>query len=105
MAEWRPWIDAFLSESLRLHGRGYDPTSCDTCGVECKEATEVERKEATEDNDSAMDTVEAPSVGELYRCRSCGSFSECVECCLKRHQRTPLHKVEVCALYYSLSDC
>lgn len=98
MAEWRPWIDAFLSESLRLHGHGYDNTSCATCGVEWKEAADN-----TTVNDLPLDTIEARTVGELYRCRTCGFFSECAECCRKRHQRTPLHKVEVCGIYNSHS--
>ncbi|PBK60934.1 hypothetical protein ARMSODRAFT_897308 [Armillaria solidipes] len=28
---------------------------------------------------------------ELFRCESCGEFSECQECCLVRHQCSPLH--------------
>ncbi|KIY63263.1 hypothetical protein CYLTODRAFT_323455, partial [Cylindrobasidium torrendii FP15055 ss-10] len=29
----------------------------------------------------------------LYRCDTCGTFVECRECCLKRHEQSPLHTI------------
>ena len=102
MAEWRPWIDTFLNESLRLHGRGFDygAWNCDTCGIPWEEPSVEQCRPGEPPKDSRVDTTEVAgppsSVQELFRCRTCGSFHECQACCLRRHQRTPLHKVEVC---------
>lgn len=105
MADWRPWIDTFLLESLRFHGRGYDygPWKCDTCDVVCSstpgqtdDSQDAECEIRVDVTGTQETAVPSYQVTELYKCRTCGSFNECSTCCLKRHQRTPLHKVEVC---------
>ncbi len=37
---------------------------------------------------------------ELYRCQACREFVECKVCCMKRHEQTPLHHVEVSQALY-----
>lgn len=77
--------EAFLSESLRLHGLGYSTyqRECSTCSA--KLVTESEALVATVD------------PMPLYRCRRCGQFTECAKCCIQRHRQSPLHRIEVCS--------
>ncbi|KAF9001842.1 hypothetical protein BDZ89DRAFT_968153, partial [Hymenopellis radicata] len=75
MEEWRPWIPAFLEETLRRHGLGNatrNPT-CSSCDIR----------------------LNVGECEELFRCQSCGDFLECRTCCLKRHERAPVHAIQV----------
>jgi hypothetical protein len=81
MSEWRPLQDEFQDELLRHDGladdtehpccslcsKVYDPTPTDVPGV----------------------------VATIYKCRTCGAFLQCRECCLEEHIRRPLHVIEV----------
>ncbi|KAF9005817.1 hypothetical protein BDZ89DRAFT_1145029 [Hymenopellis radicata] len=84
MAEWKPFLNLFIEETLRRHGLG-DATGrcrCSTCG----KTLNVE------------DDVEGPVVAQeerAFRCLSCGDFLECSQCCLDRHARAPLHFIEI----------
>ena len=82
--------ETFIAESLRLHGLGYSTYErrCSTCAT--KLVTDSE----------AQSTQMDPNP--LYRCRRCGQFAECEGCCIRRHQRSPLHRIEVCTPSYIL---
>ncbi|KAJ7863700.1 hypothetical protein B0H13DRAFT_2354000 [Mycena leptocephala] len=73
MSQWRGEKQFFLDETLRREGLGdsiNDP-ECARCGKELHpEGTESQR---------------------MFRCRDCGEFIQCLECCLEHHQLSPLH--------------
>ncbi|KAF9023545.1 hypothetical protein BDZ89DRAFT_955582, partial [Hymenopellis radicata] len=73
MEEWKPWLTAFLEETIRRHGLGNATRNprCSSC-------------------DRHVDECE-----ELFRCQSCGDFLECQACCLRRHDRAPVHAIQV----------
>lgn len=117
MAIWRQWRDEFLDESLRRHGLGeaFHRPQCATCGIAYQPTSSAEEPsldnlepllDADEPTLDALPTMEtqrdpqAPTtvVNVLFRCRTCGEWKECESCCLHRHQRSPLHRVEVCSL-------
>ncbi|KAK7435289.1 hypothetical protein VKT23_019734 [Stygiomarasmius scandens] len=76
LKEWTPYRDEYLSELLRLEGRGdVSRDRCPLCRHEC-------------DDD---DDEEAP----VYRCMDCfGQDLICRSCCILRHQWNPLHIIE-----------
>ena len=121
MAVWRDWRDEFLNETLRRHGLGeaFHRPRCATCGISFKPKSDPVTQSSTAESsgdpavgegdatdDSSVTTpvpddvdsggVPEDSVDVLYRCRVCGEWKECGACCLARHQRTPLHRIEVC---------
>ncbi|KAJ7490102.1 hypothetical protein B0H11DRAFT_1719907 [Mycena galericulata] len=67
MAQWRGEKQFFLDETLRREGLG-DSAVSPQCAV-C---------------DKALD-------GSIFRCSECGDFLQCKDCCITRHQLTPLH--------------
>ncbi|KAF9001427.1 hypothetical protein BDZ89DRAFT_968328, partial [Hymenopellis radicata] len=73
MEEWKPWLTAFLEETIRRHGLGNATRNprCSSCNIQMEECE------------------------ELFRCQSCGDFLECETCCLKRHERAPVHAIQV----------
>ncbi|KAJ7182634.1 hypothetical protein C8R43DRAFT_1116267 [Mycena crocata] len=75
MAKWRDMKQFFLDETVRREGLGdslHDP-KCALC-----------QKPVGGD-------VRAP---RFFRCKDCGEFLQCKQCCLERHQPSPLHLVE-----------
>lgn len=81
MAVWMKLIEKFLLESVYRAGLGQhaeDP-ACQTCDV---------RLATGKRNGKGYARM-------LVRCRSCGEFLECPECCIKRHQQHPTHHIEV----------
>lgn len=105
MAVWRDWREEFLDETLRRHGLGsaFQNPQCTTCGKVLRTAGTAPITTSSEGAgdmaapEAAADTTErcVETVEELYRCRVCGEWKECGACCLQRHQRTPLHRMEV----------
>ncbi|KAI0055071.1 hypothetical protein BV25DRAFT_1816158 [Artomyces pyxidatus] len=74
LATWREYRNEYLRECLRLEGRGNDLTNtiCPDCRSETPEGVK-------------------PTV----RCVDCyGRDMVCEPCVVRRHQRTPLHRVE-----------
>ncbi|KAF9022411.1 hypothetical protein BDZ89DRAFT_1196078 [Hymenopellis radicata] len=43
----------------------------------------------------STDAGDAVQCEELFHCLSCGAFLECRTCCLKRHERAPVHAIQV----------
>ncbi|KAJ7873906.1 hypothetical protein B0H14DRAFT_2343923 [Mycena olivaceomarginata] len=72
----------FLNETLRHHGLGY---SClqQKCAL-CQSAVGI--------------TANAPEADgcpkRFFRCKDCGIFLQCQECCVARHSSMPLHFLE-----------
>lgn len=112
MSVWREWRDEFLDETLRRQGLGeaFHRPQCATCGIRLKrptpeaadetgtlfaETTTPEPPNETADFPSDSQLDERPAVDTVYRCRVCGEWKECVDCCRERHLRTPLHRIEV----------
>ncbi|KAF9004178.1 hypothetical protein BDZ89DRAFT_1049589 [Hymenopellis radicata] len=92
MEEWKPWLTAFLEETIRRHGLGNATRNprCSSCDRRLKAeciGIAIERP-STEAGD--VDECE-----ELFRCQSCGDFLECQACCLRRHDRAPVHAIQV----------
>lgn len=68
-----------MHEDLRHDGRGnaYGVEVCPLCSDSAREVAEVERS-------------------PVFRCEECmGGLMECRDCCLTRHARLPLHRIEV----------
>ncbi len=84
MHVWVPYEQDFLDELLRREEFGSDTLHphCATCRHRWK----------TLDQDMI---TEEDTISDLFRCESCGEFWECRDCCLIRHQQTPLHCVLV----------
>lgn len=114
MAVWRQWRDEFLDEMLRRHGLGevFHRPQCATCGIVYKPTSSADEPvlDAREpvldvEGATASDQMRTEATGEnvsqeavtnvLFRCRTCGEWKECESCCLHRHKRSPLHRVEV----------
>ncbi|THU77010.1 hypothetical protein K435DRAFT_703408 [Dendrothele bispora CBS 962.96] len=76
LKEWIPYRDEYLSELLRLEGRGdVEKDECPWCG------------EPSEDEDGEHVS--------FYRCMQCfGEDLMCKTCCVKRHEANPLHVIE-----------
>jgi hypothetical protein len=83
MSEWRPLQDAFQDELLRHNGLA-DDTDEPRCGL-CTKHFDL--------NPPVDSDVAAPRI---FKCRTCGAFLQCRECCLAEHARRPLHVIEVC---------
>ncbi|KAF9002597.1 hypothetical protein BDZ89DRAFT_1146428 [Hymenopellis radicata] len=111
MADWRPWLNTFLEETLRRHGLGNSTSDpkCSKCGV-CMVSTAEAGAEAERVSDAAVEggcsggcgaEMDGPTSSpsrtctELYRCKDCGDFLECRECSLDRHSWSPLHAIQV----------
>lgn len=79
MMLWREMRQIYLDENIRRDGLGNSTQNpkCCSCGFS---------------PDAALPPAE--NTG-LYRCEDCGEFLECKGCCIKRHQRSPLHKIRV----------
>ncbi|KAJ7429112.1 hypothetical protein B0H11DRAFT_2266968 [Mycena galericulata] len=73
MAQWRAEKQFFLDETIRRHGLG-DAMHSPHCAI-CKEGV-------------GMDS------SRFFRCVDCGEFLQCEQCCVARHQLTPLHSLE-----------
>ncbi len=91
MFVWLGFQQEFLDEMLRWDEFGNQTVQpqCCTCGKLLR---------------TAMESVEAEScdvIQELFRCDSCGEFTECRDCSLKRHGRTPLHILSVSSLIFA----
>ncbi|KAJ7266199.1 hypothetical protein C8J57DRAFT_1229595 [Mycena rebaudengoi] len=84
MSEWRPLQDVFQDELLHHDGLA-DETDEPSCGLCTK------RYAATAPSDS---DVPQPVVARIFKCRTCGAFLQCQECCLAEHARRPLHVIE-----------
>lgn len=82
MSEFPKIQQAFLEETVWMHGLGYSSRS-PKCGL-CRCAVGAE-------------AASSPGVEpqRFFRCGKCGVFLQCKECCLERHILTPLHFLEV----------
>ncbi|KAJ7022478.1 hypothetical protein C8F04DRAFT_971465 [Mycena alexandri] len=69
----------YLDETVRLHGLGYY-TSAPCCAL-CEQAV----------GDQAP---QGSGRRRFFRCIDCGVFLQCLECCVARHNLTPLHILE-----------
>ncbi|KAJ7100996.1 hypothetical protein C8R43DRAFT_1141258 [Mycena crocata] len=76
MAQWRPMKQFFLDETLRRDGLG-DSIDGPEC-VLCHKAVDAD----------------VPGAPRFFRCKDCGEFLQCRECCVARHQPSPLHLLE-----------
>ncbi|KAJ7079314.1 hypothetical protein C8R43DRAFT_1143270 [Mycena crocata] len=76
MAKWREMKQFFLDESVRRDGLG-DAIH----GAECL----LCQKPVGPD---------APGAPRFFRCQDCGDFLQCKQCCIDRHQPSPLHLLE-----------
>lgn len=82
-------IDEFLHEMLRKEGLGPHRGRAQ-CGT-CKAALTIPP--------TCHDYPPSPPPAPLLRCRDCfGDCVECLDCCLHRHARLPLHCTEVCTV-------
>ncbi|KAJ7810040.1 hypothetical protein B0H13DRAFT_1667753, partial [Mycena leptocephala] len=73
MAQWRTQKQFFLDETVRRHGLGNSAS-----GLECALCQK------------ALDPgAETPQ--RIFRCTECGEFLMCQDCCIARHQLSPLH--------------
>ncbi|KAJ7022824.1 hypothetical protein C8F04DRAFT_970935 [Mycena alexandri] len=81
MSEFPKIQQAFLEETVWMHGLGYSSRS-PKCGL-CRCAVGAE-------------AASSPGVEpqRFFRCGKCGVFLQCKECCLERHILTPLHFLE-----------
>lgn len=72
--------DFFLDELIRHEGLGDDiaPT------LACKLCSRV-----------YTDGAVGPDAVRLFKCRQCGEFLQCKDCCVHGHARTPLHPLKV----------
>ncbi|KAG5222178.1 CxC2 domain-containing protein [Salix suchowensis] len=72
---WIPHLQEFVTEAMRREGRG-DAAAEEHCPT-CKESGR------------------SPCGNPQFRCEDCfGYILECAECCILRHRRLPLHRVE-----------
>ncbi len=88
MKVWRRLEGEFLNETIRRAGLGnatHKPICC-----RCLKQLIVEGENAVAGDEQY--------VTDLFHCESCRPFMECKECCLHRHQRTPLHNIEVSSI-------
>ncbi|KAJ7476816.1 hypothetical protein B0H11DRAFT_2234793 [Mycena galericulata] len=69
MNDFRKLKDFFLLETIRMHGLG-DSTESPCC---------------------ALCQVSLSGATRFFRCSDCGTFLQCLDCCLQRHALTPLH--------------
>ncbi|KAJ7770735.1 hypothetical protein B0H16DRAFT_1306944 [Mycena metata] len=79
MSEFAEVSQLYLDETVRLHGLGY--YSSHPCCAVCEQVV----------------GEEAPAGSgrrRLFRCKDCGVFLQCFECCLARHSSSPLHFLE-----------
>ncbi len=90
MKVWLPLSDAFLSETIWRVGLGnaMSMPGCCTCGLPLQSREPSVTAEGKEGSGHTL-------VPDLFWCEMCGEFFECKTCLLMRHQRTPLHWVEV----------
>ena len=75
----------FLAELLRHKGLGENrhTTTCGTC------------------HQSLMPSSDSIQKPRIVRCQDCfGGLMECVDCCLQRHARLPLHVLDVSFLIH-----
>ncbi|KAJ7106119.1 hypothetical protein C8R43DRAFT_906260, partial [Mycena crocata] len=72
MKLWRPLAQRFLDEIMRHEGLGdaIDELACSSCK-----------------------TAYSPA-SRRFRCKDCGTFVQCLSCCVSRHALTPLHRLE-----------
>lgn len=90
MKAWLQVRDTFLEETIRQAGLG-DTTRapcCCNCGQPGRGYGNLE------------DTGGERQLSELYCCQACEEFVEYKACCMKRHEQTPLHCVEVSQALY-----
>ncbi|KAL1658420.1 hypothetical protein GGF50DRAFT_120879 [Schizophyllum commune] len=82
------WPQKYMDEMLWGDGlRGHlDSPSCVTCNRKY-----IARPPA--DGDEVQPTP-AGHTHQLLCCWTCGDFTECTECCVKRHESMPLHTIE-----------
>ncbi|KAJ7617537.1 hypothetical protein DFH06DRAFT_1012407 [Mycena polygramma] len=73
MAQWRPMKQFFLDEIVRRDGLG-DNMYSPRCAL-CQRPV----------------GADAPDAPRFFRCTDCGDFLQCKECCVAKHQLTPLH--------------
>ncbi|KAJ7025068.1 hypothetical protein C8F04DRAFT_1212966 [Mycena alexandri] len=74
MSKWRPEKQVFMDALLWHNSLGDHKLCCDTCGVKS--------------DDGSKERV------RLFKCRMCGEFMQCGDCCLEWHERTPLHVLD-----------
>ena len=81
MKTWIPERDLYLDELLRREGRGgFDAEKCAGC---IEEGNECVAGSAT------------------YRCLGCSPGPLlCGGCVLRRHEKLPFHRIEVCACFF-----
>jgi hypothetical protein len=120
MGAWLPLQQSFLDESVRRDGLA-TRTRCISCKAAFADPSlPTPAEPPSNDSHSSEDLPQQSSpglptpscsttptsepagasrtpssVGALIRCESCGQFSECIPCCLRRHELTPLHVVKV----------
>ncbi|KAK0429798.1 hypothetical protein EV421DRAFT_1945930 [Armillaria borealis] len=83
MYAWIPYAQDFLDETIR-HAE-FGNSSVNPCCATCQWMWK-----------GKAHSLEGEAVAHtLYCCRTCGEFFECRDCCCRRHQRLPLHKVEM----------
>ncbi|KAJ6489350.1 hypothetical protein C8R47DRAFT_1071693 [Mycena vitilis] len=79
MSEFPEVQQLYFDEIMHMHGLGYS-TTVQRCAL-CEQVV----------------GTEAP-VGSgrrrFFRCKQCGVFHQCLDCCLKRHSLTPLHVLQ-----------
>ncbi|KAJ7048214.1 hypothetical protein C8F01DRAFT_1268135 [Mycena amicta] len=73
---WRPLFGEFLDEVLHHEGLAdaHDAPHCSECSSQLIPGN--------------------PSSTRLFRCSQCGEYLQCMNCCLKNHQRAPLHSIQ-----------
>ncbi len=87
MKVWQQLEEVFLVETIRRAGLGNSTREPSCC--RCL------RRMVVNKGDADTGAGDNQHITDLFRCEMCGEFMECKDCCLERHQRSPLHNVEV----------
>ncbi|KAJ7913301.1 hypothetical protein B0H13DRAFT_1873983 [Mycena leptocephala] len=88
IAEFAMVQQDFLDEMLRLAGLA-DSMDEPKCAL-CDSKLDAQGTELGEAASGAGIDVPLPSQW-IFRCRDCGEFLQCKDCCLERHSMMPLH--------------
>ncbi|KAJ6464311.1 hypothetical protein C8R47DRAFT_992066 [Mycena vitilis] len=79
MSEFPEVQQLYLNETVFMHGLGY-ATTVQQCAL-CEQSV-------------GMQAALGSGKRRFFRCKQCGVFLQCLECCLERHALNPLHFVQ-----------
>ncbi|KAJ7175314.1 hypothetical protein C8R46DRAFT_1213798 [Mycena filopes] len=107
MSEFKEIQQSLLDEMMRLCGLA-DSSDDPECAHCCRKLDNTESAfqaaAATAEADAApsaagvgeeMGKEDPPPDRRIFRCDDCGQFLQCKDCCVERHQMSPLHFLKV----------